>query len=70
MKLSKGQPSGISVSVAAVESMQMRQLFIQMSGAPGAGKTTLAQGIAPVLDAVIIDHDVSKTGLTGSRHRR
>ena len=38
-------------------------LFIQMSGVPGSGKSTLAKEISRVLDAVIIDHDVTKTAL-------
>ena len=38
-------------------------LFIQMSWAPGAGKTTLAHAIAPQIGAVIIDHDVTKSAL-------
>lgn len=37
--------------------------FVQMSGAPGAGKTTLARAIAPMIDAVVIDHDITKTAL-------
>lgn len=41
----------------------MNQLFIQMSGAPGAGKSTIAQAIAPQIGAVIIDHDVTKSAL-------
>ncbi|WP_420627213.1 AAA family ATPase [Candidatus Leptofilum sp.] len=39
------------------------QLFIQMSGAPGSGKTTLARVIAPEIGAIIIDHDITKTAL-------
>jgi predicted kinase len=41
----------------------MAQIFIQMSGAPGAGKTTIAKAVAPRIGAVIIDHDISKTAL-------
>lgn len=41
----------------------MEKVFIQMSGAPGAGKTTIAHAIAPQIGAVIIDHDVTKTAL-------
>ena len=37
--------------------------FLQMSGFPGAGKSTLAREIAKVTKAVIIDHDIVKTGL-------
>jgi predicted kinase len=38
-------------------------VFIQMSGAPGSGKTTLARAIAPQIGALVIDHDVSKSAL-------
>ncbi len=41
----------------------MSQLFVQMSGAPGSGKTTLAHAIAPHIGAVVIDHDVTKSAL-------
>ena len=42
----------------------MNQLrFVQMSGAPGSGKTTVAGAVAAAVDAVIIDHDVTKTAL-------
>jgi predicted kinase len=39
------------------------QMFIQMSGAPGAGKTTIATAIAARIQAVILDHDVAKSAL-------
>lgn len=38
-------------------------MLIQMSGAPGSGKTTLAQAIAHSTGAVVIDHDVTKSAL-------
>jgi predicted kinase len=41
----------------------MVQVFIQMSGAPGSGKTTIANAIARCVDAVIIDHDITKSAL-------
>ena len=34
-----------------------------MSGAPGSGKTTLARALAPAVDAVVLDHDVTKSAL-------
>lgn len=39
-----------------------RKIFIQMSGAPGAGKSTVASLLAKteVIDAVIINHDLIK----------
>ncbi|TCI43599.1 ATP-binding protein [Exiguobacterium sp. SH1S4] len=40
--------------------------FLQMSGFPGSGKSTLARAIAPQLNAVIVDHDVTKTALLES----
>jgi predicted kinase len=42
-----------------------KQLFIQMSGAPGSGKSSVAQAIAPQIGAVIIDHDITKSALLG-----
>jgi predicted kinase len=38
-------------------------VFIQMSGAPGSGKTTLAHAIAGRIGALVIDHDVTKSAL-------
>ena len=38
-------------------------VFIQMSGPPGAGKTTVATAIAQHIGAVVIDHDITKTAL-------
>lgn len=38
-------------------------IFIQMSGVPGSGKTTLAHAIARRIGAVVIDHDVTKSAL-------
>jgi predicted kinase len=38
-------------------------MFIQMSGVPGAGKTTIAHAIARRIGAVVIDHDVTKSAL-------
>lgn len=40
-----------------------RLIFVQMSGVPGAGKTTLARALAPLIGAVVIDHDVTKSAL-------
>ncbi|MEZ4705716.1 MAG: ATP-binding protein [Caldilineaceae bacterium] len=38
-------------------------IFVQMSGAPGSGKTTVAHGLARETGAVVIDHDVTKSAL-------
>src|SRR6186713_2757617 len=38
-------------------------LFVQMSGAPGSGKTTIARAIGGRIGAVVIDHDVTKSAL-------
>jgi predicted kinase len=43
-----------------------RRLFIQMSGAPGSGKSTMASLLAKSLDSVIIDHDLLKSFLLDS----
>lgn len=40
-----------------------RGLFIQMSGAPGSGKSTTAKKLAELIDGVAIDHDVIKSSL-------
>jgi predicted kinase len=39
------------------------RVLIQMSGAPGAGKSTIAEAIAPQIGAIIIDHDITKSTL-------
>jgi predicted kinase len=38
-------------------------VFVQMSGVPGAGKTTVARAVAQRIGAVVIDHDVTKSAL-------
>jgi predicted kinase len=38
-----------------------QKLLIQMSGAPGSGKSTLSHLLAQSLDGVVIDHDVLKS---------
>jgi predicted kinase len=38
-----------------------RKLLIQMSGAPGAGKSTVAKVLTQPIDGVIIDHDIIKS---------
>ncbi|MEK4486998.1 AAA family ATPase [Psychrobacillus sp. FSL H8-0484] len=40
--------------------------FLQMSGFPGAGKSTLARMIARNTNAVIVDHDIVKSALLKS----
>lgn len=40
--------------------------FLQMSGFPGAGKSTLSRLIAKSTNALVIDHDVVKTALLES----
>jgi predicted kinase len=40
--------------------------FIQMSGFPGSGKTTLAQEIARRTGFIIVDHDITKSALMES----
>ncbi|KAF2791959.1 hypothetical protein K505DRAFT_376391 [Melanomma pulvis-pyrius CBS 109.77] len=42
------------------------KLFIQMSGAPGSGKSTIARSIADSIGGVVIDHDVLRSSLLDS----
>lgn len=44
----------------------MTLYLVRMSGAPGSGKTTLARTLAPRVDAVIVDHDITKSTLLNS----
>lgn len=43
--------------------MQLPLTFVQMSGVPGSGKTTIARAIGKAMGAVVIDHDVTKSAL-------
>jgi predicted kinase len=50
-----------------LSSGQRRRMLIQMSGAPGSGKSTIARLLAqPLGQAVVVDHDVSKSALLGA----
>ncbi|KAK3367198.1 P-loop containing nucleoside triphosphate hydrolase protein [Lasiosphaeria ovina] len=40
-----------------------RKLFIQMSGAPGSGKSTTSKLVGNSIDGVVIDHDILKSSL-------
>ncbi|GAB6620116.1 hypothetical protein bcgnr5406_57000 [Bacillus cereus] len=40
--------------------------FLQMSGFPGSGKSTVSKYIAKLTGAVIVDHDVLKSALLQS----
>lgn len=42
------------------------QFFLQMSGVPGTGKTTIANIIAKKTGAIVVDHDVAKSALLDS----
>ncbi|KAI9803293.1 MAG: hypothetical protein M1825_002084 [Sarcosagium campestre] len=43
--------------------MPQTKLLIQMSGAPGSGKSTVARLLRPSIGGIIIDHDVLRSGL-------
>ena len=43
------------------------KLFIQMSGAPGSGKSTTAKLLAKSIEAVVIDQDIIKTSALGHK---
>jgi len=45
----------------------MALYFVQMSGVPGSGKSTIARALSGALDAVIVDHDVTKSALLTAR---
>ncbi|KAI5861705.1 P-loop containing nucleoside triphosphate hydrolase protein [Durotheca rogersii] len=42
------------------------KLLIQMSGAPGSGKSTVARLLRPCIGGVIVDHDVLRSSLLES----
>ncbi|PEM67026.1 AAA family ATPase [Bacillus pseudomycoides] len=44
--------------------------FLQMSGFPGSGKSTLSRRIAKSTGAIVIDHDIVKTALLESLETR
>ncbi|EOP61167.1 AAA family ATPase [Bacillus pseudomycoides] len=44
--------------------------FLQMSGFPGSGKSTLSRHIAKSTGAIVIDHDIVKTALLESLETR
>ncbi|KAK1486133.1 RTA1 domain-containing protein [Colletotrichum abscissum] len=58
-----GQLSVSAIVMPSQDSSPPRRLFLQMSGAPGAGKSTTANLLAQPLDAVILDLDVIKSSL-------
>jgi predicted kinase len=51
------------INVELMSGGGVAMFFLQMSGFPGSGKSTLAREIAKFTKAVIIDHDIVKTGL-------
>jgi len=46
--------------------MMATPLLVQMSGAPGAGKSTVARAISRRTGASVLDHDVTKSALLGA----
>ncbi|KAF3141004.1 hypothetical protein TWF703_002511 [Orbilia oligospora] len=40
-----------------------QKIFIQMSGAPGSGKSTMARMLGESIGAVVIDHDIIRSSL-------
>ncbi|KAH6688027.1 hypothetical protein F5X68DRAFT_261328 [Plectosphaerella plurivora] len=45
---------------------QTPKLLIQMSGAPGSGKSTIARLLRPSINGVIVDHDILRSSLIES----
>ncbi len=41
----------------------MTKYFVQMSGVPGSGKSTIAHQLSRRIGAVVLDHDVTKSAL-------
>ncbi len=39
------------------------QYLVQMSGVPGSGKSTIAKAIGLAINAVVIDHDDTKSAI-------
>lgn len=39
------------------------QYLVQMSGVPGSGKSTIARTIGSEIDAIVLDHDVTKSAI-------
>lgn len=58
-------PPNTSSHVAHGNQLEMpspsRRLFIQMSGAPGSGKSSIAKLLGTALNAVVIDHDILRS---------
>ncbi len=44
----------------------MPSYFVQMSGLPGSGKSTIARELAPHIGAIVLDHDDTKTTILES----
>ncbi|KAM0285817.1 hypothetical protein ACHAQH_001279 [Verticillium albo-atrum] len=42
---------------------ERRKLYIQMSGAPGSGKSTLSRLLAKSINAVVFDHDIIRSAI-------
>ncbi|KAJ4326282.1 hypothetical protein N0V84_003148 [Fusarium piperis] len=45
------------------DSQRTRKLLIQMSGAPGSGKSTIARLLRQSIGGVVIDHDILRSAL-------
>jgi len=55
--------SATSFALPSSRSHMCPRLFIQMSGAPGSGKSTTAELLAREIDACIVDHDIIKSAI-------
>ena len=58
-------PSAISNAMSMTR-YPLSNILIQMSGAPGSGKSSLARAIQSSMRGVVIDHDVIRSGLLRS----
>lgn len=54
------------MSIPQDSSSPAARLLIQMSGAPGSGKSTVARLLRPSIHGIVIDHDVLRSALLES----
>lgn len=53
----------IMTTISPIQQLPCDKILIQMSGAPGSGKSTVARLLRPCVGGIIIDHDVLRSAL-------